>query len=189
MHAAPAPAPRWGINSNPTGHTAFAGTFGEAFKGNGVVLKIVPMEGSCLVRAGRGGGGGGKSLHGLAAWAALLEVQEQRRRSSNSRSAGAGLPLLKPMPTPAATAQVNGEPQKRADEILAEVSVTLTLSRLNGRDAAPGALRTVGRLQAHPRVYSPCPAPPAACPCPHQPYPPTHPPHPTAALQARCPTT
>jgi serine/threonine-protein kinase haspin len=32
---------------------------------------------------------------------------------------------------------VNGEPQKRADEILAEVSVTLTLSRLNGA-ATPG---------------------------------------------------
>jgi hypothetical protein len=60
-----------------------AGTFGEAFKAGGVVLKIVPMEGSCLV---------------------------------------------------------NGEPQKRADEILAEVSVTLTLSRLNGAAAAPGAL-------------------------------------------------
>lgn len=57
------------------------GTFGEAFKAGGVVLKIVPMEGSCLV---------------------------------------------------------NGEPQKRADEILAEVSVTLTLSGLNGAAAAPG---------------------------------------------------
>ncbi|PRW60889.1 transducin beta 3 isoform A [Chlorella sorokiniana] len=56
------------------------GTFGEAFKAGGVVLKIVPMEGSVLV---------------------------------------------------------NGEPQKRADEILAEVSVTLTLSRLNGAAAAP----------------------------------------------------
>ena len=59
-----------------------AGTFGEAFKAGGVVLKIVPMAGSILV---------------------------------------------------------NGEPQKRADEILAEVSVTLTLSRLNGAGAAPGA--------------------------------------------------
>ncbi|EFN57276.1 hypothetical protein CHLNCDRAFT_9043, partial [Chlorella variabilis] len=57
------------------------GTFGEAFKAGGVVLKIVPMAGSILV---------------------------------------------------------NGEPQKRADEILAEVSVTLTLSRLNGAGAAPG---------------------------------------------------
>ena len=58
-----------------------AGTFGEAFKAGGVVLKIVPMEGAVLV---------------------------------------------------------NGEPQKRADEILAEVSVTLTLSRLNGAAVAPG---------------------------------------------------
>ncbi|KAL4423699.1 hypothetical protein ABPG75_001000 [Micractinium tetrahymenae] len=57
------------------------GTFGEAFKAGGVVLKLVPMEGSTLV---------------------------------------------------------NGEPQKRADEILAEVSVTLTLSRLNGSAAEPG---------------------------------------------------
>lgn len=57
------------------------GTFGEAFKAGGVVLKLVPMEGACLV---------------------------------------------------------NGEPQKRADEILAEVSVTLTLSRLNGSAAEPG---------------------------------------------------
>ena len=39
---------------------------------------------------------------------------------------------------------VNGEPQKRADEILAEVSVTLTLSRLNGSDAAPGANQAAG---------------------------------------------
>ncbi|KAL4446368.1 hypothetical protein ABPG77_003175 [Micractinium sp. CCAP 211/92] len=57
------------------------GTFGEAFKAGGVVLKLVPMEGATLV---------------------------------------------------------NGEPQKRADEILAEVSVTLTLSRLNGAAAEPG---------------------------------------------------
>lgn len=61
-----------------------SGTFGEAFKAGGVVLKIVPMQGSVLV---------------------------------------------------------NGEPQKRADEILAEVSVTLTLSCLNGAAAAPGACR------------------------------------------------
>jgi hypothetical protein len=63
-------------------HSDFpAGTFGEAFKAGGVVLKIVPMEGTVLV---------------------------------------------------------NSEPQKRADEILAEVSVTLTLSRLNGAAVAPG---------------------------------------------------
>ncbi len=40
---------------------------------------------------------------------------------------------------------VNGEPQKRAEEILAEVSVTLTLSRLNGSAAAPGGRRLLGR--------------------------------------------
>lgn len=45
--------------------------------------------------------------------------------------------MLKLVPMEGATL-VNGEPQKRADEILAEVSVTLTLSRLNGAAAEPG---------------------------------------------------
>lgn len=75
-----------------------AGTFGEAFKAGGVVLKIVPMEGGVLV---------------------------------------------------------NGEPQKRADEILAEVSVTLTLSRLNGGAAAPGARGAEGHTMHLGRCAAP----------------------------------
>ncbi len=55
------------------------GTFGEAYKGNGLVFKIVPMEGSTLV---------------------------------------------------------NGEVQKRADEILAEVLVALRLNGLRNDDFA-----------------------------------------------------
>ena len=39
---------------------------------------------------------------------------------------------------------VNGEPQKRADEILAEVAITLTLSRLNGSAVEPGACGVCG---------------------------------------------
>ena len=49
----------------------------------------------------------------------------------------AGGVVLKIVPMEGAVL-VNGEPQKRADEILAEVSVTLTLSRLNGAAVAPG---------------------------------------------------
>ncbi len=48
--------------------------------------------------------------------------------------------VLKIVPM-AGSVLVNGEPQKRSEEILAEVSVTLTLSRLNGSAAAPGVRR------------------------------------------------
>ena len=78
------------------------GTFGEAFKADSIVIKIVPMEGTALV-------GQSCSLltvpsYGLLIWAGIL--------------------------------QVNGEVQKRAEEMVAEAMVTLALSHLRASSAA-----------------------------------------------------
>lgn len=114
------------------------GTFGEAFKAGGVVFKIVPMEGQLLVSKGVPGGsncgaGAAERKHGPVhaginpgpagsfcfGWALPVPVPWLACNGRQSAS-----PVLLP--------QVNGEVQKRAEEIVAEAAITLTLSRLRG---------------------------------------------------------
>lgn len=100
------------LKHGPPSH--FRSTCGRAFKAGGVVLLILPrVTDFCSLSP------------------ALLST------GTFGEAFKAGGVVLKIVPMEGSVL-VNGEPQKRADEILAEVSVTLTLSRLNGAAAAPG---------------------------------------------------
>lgn len=89
------------------------GTFGEAFKAGNVVLKIVPMDGMLMVT---------KAASSACILFCSLSSQTPFWR---------GLPWQSLTPA-CLCSQVNGEVQKGAGEILAEVAVTLTLSALRG---------------------------------------------------------